>query len=77
MRFHVTYFKYLTITTVAEVNESRPESVTASPYEGIRKGRTVMMNIPNPNPMVRWTKLAPAARRMRYIRDVQLIISSR
>ena len=51
-RFHVTYFKYLTITTVAEVKESRPESVTASPYEGIRKGRAVIMNMPNPKPMV-------------------------
>jgi hypothetical protein len=31
MRFHVTYFKYLIMTTVADVNESSPESVTASP----------------------------------------------
>jgi hypothetical protein len=60
----VTYFRYLTITTAAEVSDSRPESVTASPYEGIRKGRAVMMKMPNPKPIVRCTKLAPAASRI-------------
>jgi hypothetical protein len=62
-RFQFTYLIYWNITTVAEVSESRPESVTASAYDGIRKGRAVIMNMPNPNPMVRCTKLAPAARR--------------
>jgi hypothetical protein len=62
--FQLTYFIYFTITTVAEVSESRPESVTASPYEGIRKGSAVIMNMPNPNPIVLCTKLAPAARRI-------------
>ena len=62
-RFHVTYFTYFTITTAADVSDSIPDSVTASAYDGIRKGRAVMMNIPNPNPMVLWMKLAPIARR--------------
>jgi hypothetical protein len=39
----------------------RPERVVASPYDGIRKGRTVMMKIPNPKPVVLSTKLAPTA----------------
>ena len=65
-RFHVTNFIYFSITTVAEVSESNPESVTASPYEGIRKGSAVIMNMPNPKPMVRCTKLAPAAKRTIY-----------
>jgi hypothetical protein len=51
--FQVTYFRYFIITTVADVSESSPESVTASPYDGIRKGRAVMMNMPNPKPIVR------------------------
>ena len=62
-RFHVTYFTYFTITTAADVSDSIPDSVTASAYDGIKKGRAVMMNIPNPNPMVLWMKLAPIARR--------------
>ena len=62
-RFHVTYFTYFTITTAADVSDSIPDSVTASAYDGIRKGRAVMMNIPNPNPMVLWMKLAPIASR--------------
>ena len=66
IRFQLTYFKYFSITTVDDVSESIPESVTASAYEGIRKGSTVMMNIPKPKPVVLWTKLAPAARSMIY-----------
>ena len=64
--FQVTYFTYWIITTVAEVRESRPDRVTASAYEGIRKGSAVMMNMPNPNPIVLWTKLAPAANSIIY-----------
>jgi hypothetical protein len=64
MRLQDTYFIYLSITTVDDVNESIPESVTASAYEGIRKGSTVIMNMPKPKPVVRWTKLAPVAKRM-------------
>lgn len=62
-RFHVTYLTYCNITTVAEVRERSPERVTASAYDGIRKGRAVIMNIPKPKPIVRCTKLAPIARR--------------
>ena len=62
-RFQFTYLMYWAITTVAEVSENRPESVTASAYDGMRKGSAVMMKMPNPNPMVLWMKLAPAARR--------------
>ena len=62
-RFQFTYLMYCIITTVADVSESRPERVTASAYDGMRKGRAVMMKMPNPKPMVLWMKLAPAARR--------------
>ena len=62
-RFHFTYLIYFNMTTVAEVRESSPERVTASPYDGIRKGSAVMMNMPKPKPIVRCTKLAPIARR--------------
>ena len=62
-RLQFTYFKYLIITTVAEVSESNPESVTASAYDGIRNGRAVIMNMPKPKPTVRCTKLAPMASR--------------
>lgn len=40
--------------------------VTASPYDGIRKGSALIMNMPNPNPTVLCTKLAPAASRIMY-----------
>ena len=40
---------------------SRPDRVVASPYDGIRKGSTVMMKIPKPKPVVLSTKLAPTA----------------
>ena len=62
-RFQFTYLIYCSITTVADVNDNSPERVTASAYEGIRKGRAVMMKMPNPNPIVRCIKLAPAASR--------------
>ena len=62
-RLQLTYFIYLTITTVAEVSESNPERVTASAYDGIRNGSAVIMNMPKPKPIVRCTKLAPIARR--------------
>jgi hypothetical protein len=62
-RFHVIYFRYLNIATEDDVSARRPERVTASPYDGMRKGSAVIMNMPNPNPMVLWMKLAPAASR--------------
>ena len=60
-RFHVTNFTYCIITIVADVSDNIPESVTASAYDGMRKGSAVMMNIPNPKPIVLCMKLAPAA----------------
>ena len=66
-RFHVTNFRYFIMTTVADVSERSPDRVTDSPYEGIRKGSAVMMNIPNPKPIVRCTKLAPIDRRNMYM----------
>ena len=62
-RFQFTCLTYWIITTVEDVSESRPERVTASAYEGIKNGSAVMMNIPNPKPMVLCMKLAPAASR--------------
>ena len=47
------YFLYLTITEKESAIANNPERVVASPYEGIKKGRIVMMKIPNPNPVTR------------------------
>ena len=66
-RFHVTYLTYCTITAVADVSDNRPDRVTASAYDGIRKGRAVIMNMTNPKPIVRCMKLAPVARSMMRI----------
>jgi hypothetical protein len=51
-RFQFTNLMYFNIITVAEVSDKRPDRVTASPYEGIRKGRAVIMKMPNPKPIV-------------------------
>ena len=61
--FQVIYLLILKLIIADVVNARRPESVVASPYEGIRKGSIVIMNMPNPNPVVLWTKLAPKVRR--------------
>ena len=61
--FHVMNLLYLKAMNAEVVRASRPDNAVASPYDGIRKGRSVMMKIPNPNPVVRWTKLAPTASR--------------
>lgn len=60
---HVMYLRYLYAMKEDVVRARRPESVVASPYDGIMNGRRVMMNMPNPNPVVRWTKLAPIVSR--------------
>ena len=60
-------FEYNQFTIAMEVvSARRPDKAVASPYEGIRKGRAVIMNMPNPKPVVRCTKLAPAASRNMY-----------
>ena len=59
--FQVIYLLILKLIIADVVNARRPESVVASPYEGIRKGSIVIMNMPNP--VVLWTKLAPKVRR--------------
>ena len=61
--FQVIYLLILKLIIADVVNARRPESVVASPYEGIRKGSIVIMNMPNPNPVVLWTKLPPKVRR--------------
>lgn len=40
-----------------------PDNVVASPYDGIKNGSIVMMNMPKPKPVVRCTKLAPMLNR--------------
>lgn len=45
------------------VSANNPDKAVASPYEGIRNGSSVIMKMPNPNPVVLCTKLAPTARR--------------
>ena len=59
--FQIISFHILLHMIKVVVSANNPDSVVASPYDGIRNGRTVMMNIPNPNPVVRSTKLAPTA----------------
>ena len=61
--FHEMYLLnfHAIITDVVRANS--PDRVVASPYDGIRKGSIVMMNMPNPNPVVRCTKLAPTVSR--------------
>ena len=61
-RFQVTYLLIRKLMMADVVRARRPDNVVASPYEGIRKGRSVIMNMPNPNPVVRWMKLAPTVR---------------
>ena len=60
-RFHTMYFHILTHIIRQVDSASKPEWVVASPYDGIKKGRAVIMSIPNPKPVVRSTKLAPTA----------------
>ena len=66
-RRHVTFL----LSRIAIVNDvvsaSIPESVTASPYEGMICMSIDMMKMPKPKPVVRWMKLAPMHRRIRYI----------
>ena len=64
--FQVIYLLILKLIIADVVNARRPESVVASPYEGIRKGSIVIMNMPNPNPVVLCTKLAPMVSRIMY-----------
>jgi hypothetical protein len=61
--FHVMYSRYFHDPRADVVRASSPDSAVASPYDGIRNGSSVIMKMPNPNPVVRCTKLAPTARR--------------
>ena len=61
--FQVMNFLIRSVIIIEEVRARMPERVVASPREGIRKGRIVIMKMPNPKPVVRWTKLAPMQRR--------------
>jgi hypothetical protein len=61
--FQVMYFQYLQAPITDVANANIPDSAVASPYDGIRKGSNVIMKMPNPNPVVLCTKLAPTARR--------------
>ena len=54
---------YFIAATRDVVKANNPDNAVASPYEGIRKGSRVIMKMPNPNPVVLCTKLAPTARR--------------
>ena len=51
---------------MSDVTEaSKPDSVVASPYDGMRYGNAVMMKMPKPKPVVRWMNAAPAAKSIR------------
>ena len=58
-RFQVTYRRSRHTMAAEVVIASSPDSVVASPYDGRKNGSMVMMKMPNPNPVVRCTKLAP------------------
>ena len=59
--------RYFTVRMSDVTEASSPDSVVASPYDGIIHGSTVMMNIPNPNPVVRCTNAAPMVNNMSVI----------
>ena len=61
--FQVILLRYLYAAIIDVVRARSPDRAVASPYEGIRKGRCVIMKMPNPKPVVRCTKLAPVASR--------------
>ena len=65
-RFQEISLHIFSITTEDVVNANKPESVVASPYDGIRNGSIVIMKIPNPKPVVRWIKLAAIVSKMIY-----------
>lgn len=50
--FQTIFFHMLITMNEDVVSASRPERAVASPYDGIRKGSTVIMNMPNPKPVV-------------------------
>jgi len=75
--FHVTILLYFHAAMIEVVRASRPERVVASAYEFIRNGSIVMMNMPNPKPVVLWTRLAPAASRsISTMFSIRLALSS-
>jgi hypothetical protein len=60
---HVMNLLYFIEAIKEVVNANSPDNAVASPYEGIRNGRRVIIKIPKPNPVVLWIKLAPIANR--------------
>lgn len=67
MLFQFTNFLNLMAIIAEVVIANRPDKAVASPYEGIRNGRNVMMKMPKPNPVVLCTKLAPIVRNKMYM----------
>ena len=76
-RFQVTYSLSRHTMTAEVVMANRLESVVASPYVGRKNGSIVMMKIPKPKPVVRYTKLAPMLNRNMAITRLLIIIQSR
>ena len=60
---HVIYDLMRNVIMAEVVSARSPDKVVASAYDGIRKGRSVIMKIPKPKPVVLWTKLAPTESR--------------
>ena len=50
--FQVTFLRSLKAMTEDVVRARRPERAVASAYDGIMNGSNVIMNMPNPNPVV-------------------------
>ena len=61
--FQVMNLLYFIEATRDVVKANNPDKAVASPYDGIRNGSRVIMKMPNPNPVVLCTKLAPTASR--------------
>ena len=56
-----TWRTILTAGTRAVKMASRPERAVASAKDGIMKGSSIIMKMPNPNPHTLWVRLAPEA----------------
>ena len=50
-----------------------PDNVVASPYDGIKKGSTVIINIPNPKPVTRCIKEAPLQKSISKNRSIAFV----
>lgn len=60
---HCMCFQWRKVIKSAVVPASNPDNVMDSPYEGSMKGKNIITNIPNPNPLALCMKLAAMDKR--------------